>query len=237
MPDYKNTPEGLVKLRKQLISKLTPLLLIAVIGGVAISYFNNDKKDGPLAWLVMLVLMLIFLVYSLAKGIKMQKGLYESYVLTIDEDRLSRRQTNSPELTILFSKISTISEDKTGNLIVTDVDQNKIVISSYVQGYERIEVLLQSIKPISPAISKNFLQKYPLLSPVITIGLMAAVYLSNNKIVVGLCGTVLIGGMIWAFYKIRTSVQVDSRIKRSAFWMLVVIASIAAIIYYKVFRI
>lgn len=237
MPDYKNTPEGLVKLRKQLISKLTPLLLIAVIGGVAISYFNNDKKDGPLAWLIMLVLMLIFLVYSLAKGIKMQKGLYESYVLTIDEDRLSRRQTNLSELTILFSEISTISEDKTDNLIVTDVDQNKIVISSYIQGYERIKALLQSIKPISPAISKNFLQKYPLLSPVITIGLMAAVYLSNNKIVVGLCGVILIGLMTWAFYKIRISEQLDSRIKRSSLWLLLVIPSISAIVYYKIWGI
>jgi hypothetical protein len=95
--------------------------------------------------------------------------------------------------------------------------------------------LLLTIKPISSATNKSFFQKYPLLLPFVTIGLMGAVYLSNNKIVVGVSGIALTAFMVWAFYKIQTSQEIDGRIKRKSYWILLVIVSVSAIIYYKIF--
>jgi hypothetical protein len=82
--------------------------------------------------------------------------------------------------------------------------------------------------------AKNIFEKFKLILVLLPLGCMAAVYLSTNKVVVIICGISLICFMIWSFFKIRSSSQVDNKVKRTAWMMLLVAVSIIAIVYNKV---
>jgi len=67
----------------------------------------------------------------------------------------------------------------------------------------------------------------------VMIGSMAGVYISLNKIIVAISGTVLTILMIWSFYKIQKSKNVEHRVKRLAWWSLIVLISIIYVVILK----
>ncbi len=236
MSQYKNTTAGFETLRKRIITKLIPVLLLALISGLAITYFQKDNnRSGPLTWIFIIVVLAAIMCYALIKAIKRQKEIYYSYQLTIGADYLTRQQHGLSAITLNFTEITQISADKYGNLLIKgQKNGQRIAVSVSLENYEEVKNLLQSVIPISEGKLDKLLQKYSLLSPLVAVALMVTVYLSNNKAVVATTGVILLGLMIWSFYKIRTSPQVDSGIKRKSLWILVVIISIILIVYNKV---
>ena len=77
------------------------------------------------------------------------------------------------------------------------------------------------------------MEKYQSLTGLLTVGLMLCVYTVNNKIIVGLTGTALVALFIWSFAKIRSSKNVDSKTKRGIWWILLVLASVIAVMVFK----
>ncbi len=64
---------------------------------------------------------------------------------------------------------------------------------------------------------------------------MAAVYISKDKIVVGVSGTILLLVLGYSFYEVQISKNIDSKTKRSMWWLIPVTISIITIVYYKLF--
>ena len=62
---------------------------------------------------------------------------------------------------------------------------------------------------------------------------MAAVYMSKDKIIVGVSGTVLVVVLGYSFFEVQRSKNVDSKTKKGMWWLILVIASIVGAMYYK----
>jgi len=236
MTQYRNLPEGFTTVRKQLHSRAIPVILISMIGGLAICYFSENMQNQSFyVWAVMIFFLIAIMLYAFNKAIKTQKAAYESYELTIATDYLSRKQNGLPIVTIPFSEITQITEDKNGLRVKGITKGSSIAISVFIENYLQIKDLLQSIKPISLPDPKNFLDKSPFLVALFPVALMIAVYTSNNKLIVGIAGSALIILMLWCFYKMQTTPQISKDIKSKSWMLFIVIASTIAIIYYKVF--
>jgi hypothetical protein len=237
MPQYRNLPNGFIKIRNRLIIKIIPILSISVIAGLLINYQSNKNTHIDFsAWLIIALVLVCVLSYSVFKAVKKQKIIYNSYLLAIETNYLTREQDGLPLITIFVDDINEITKDKEGNLTIKTPDAAKqLTIPSSIESYDVVEKLMQSRCNITQITTKTFLQKFPFLLPLLTVALMVAVYTSNNKIIVLISGTAIVALLIWGLYEIRTSPKIDNATKNKAWWVLVVLASIIAVIYYKVF--
>jgi len=235
MSQYKNNPKDFLILRKRILSRSIPVVFISSLAGIIIFYFSADSRSADiLVWVIIIIFFLVIMTYSILKAIKRQKEMYDSYLLEINNEQLSRYQIGLPNASIAFNEITEIKEDKNGDLIIKGQNsQIQIAISSFLQNYTDVKDLLQAQKAINQIQTKNLFQKYPFVSGVIPGALMIAVYISNNKLVVSASGSAVIILMLWGFYNVRTSKLVDDKIKRNAWFMLIVIFSVVSIIYKK----
>jgi hypothetical protein len=67
----------------------------------------------------------------------------------------------------------------------------------------------------------------------LALGLMLCVYTVTNKIIVGLSGSLLVGLMLWSFFEVRRSKNIDSKTKRGIWFVLLVVASVIAVMIMK----
>ena len=58
-------------------------------------------------------------------------------------------------------------------------------------------------------------------------------YTVTNKIIVGVTGTALVALMVWSFIKMRSSKNVDNNTKRYVWWVILVLASVIAMMFFK----
>jgi hypothetical protein len=80
------------------------------------------------------------------------------------------------------------------------------------------------------------MQKFSTLFSLLTLGLMATVYLAKNKVAVGVSGTALLALLGYSFLEVRRSRNIDGKTKKGMWWLLLVIASILAVMYVKLTR-
>jgi hypothetical protein len=237
MQQHKNKPEGFKMVRKRIFTKGLPIMLIAVTTGFLISYFTeNGAVEDMYANMLFILFIAAVIAFSFWRTLQKQKIVYDSYLLTVGDDYLLKEQSTLKATRLSFDEIERIEKDGYGNLFVYGaLQQNIVLVSANIDDYQGVKDLLQSIKPIGIRDSYNLFQKHPLLTLLIPCGLMVAVYLSNNKIVVAAAGISLIAIIIWGFYKIRTNPYFTNRSKRSAWMIPIALISLILLIYYKLF--
>lgn len=235
MEQFKIRQNGFKEIRKAMLIKAIPISLLAVIGGISISYFNTNVQQSEVnVYPFVIPLGLAALAFGLYRGVNRQKEIFDSYILTIDDNGITREQHNTPTITISKADISEIIKNSNRSITIKgDSKVNVISIPSQIDNYERLEKLLLEIKQISLKASEPFFQKFRGLLSVLTIGLMAAVYISKDKIIVGVCGTILLVVFGYSFFEVQRSKNIDSKTKKSIWWLLLVIASIICVMYFK----
>jgi len=236
MSQYKNTPAGFVTFKKRVLLRTIPLILISIVAGLSIAFFSEKSQPTDLlTWIIIILFVVAVMTYAVIKSIKTQKEAYNSYSLTLGIDFLSRQQNNLPTITLFFNEITQITEDKFGNLLVKGQKSDQtIAIPEFIEDNNKIRSILQSLQPITKQSTKKILQKYPFIPAMLSLGCMAIVYLSHNKILVAVCGLGLITFMSWSFFKIRASKQKPDNVKSKAWLVVLVVASVIAVVYYKV---
>jgi len=175
-----------------------------------------------------------FIFFNMLKKLKHS---YLNYILTIQEDVIScTKQSFIPTISIPKSEISAIIEDQHGNLTIKGSNPKIFIyILPYLEHLDEVKLQLSAIKPITlQDRNKNIFEKFPQIL-IIMMGCMVAIYLSYNKILVAITGTITIGLLSWFFYSMQKNKQLDKKLKRNSWWVLVVLFSVIAIIYYKVF--
>ena len=116
---------------------------------------------------------------------------------------------------------------KDGSLMIKgNNSKDFICIPSYIDGFAEIHQRLQQVRPIDVNNKLPFWLKYQILLSVLTMGLMVVVFVVNIKWVVALSGSIFIALMTWSLIEIRGNKNVDTKTKRSAWWVIVVMLAV-----------
>ncbi|MEN2400171.1 hypothetical protein GKZ90_0010305 [Flavobacterium sp. MC2016-06] len=233
---FKIKETGFEEIKKQLLIKSVPLMIISLTFGAGIVYFNTKDKEDFFAVLPFIIpIFLLSLGYGIFTGLKRQKMLFKSYKLTFLENSVSREQINTPTVTIQFDDIKAIIKNENGSYAIkgkTTVDT--ILIPAQIDHQENLETLFNQIKPIQEINKPAFDEKYKIPLLLLMMCCMAVVYVSFNKILV------LISGLIVSILLIRSSFQIirnksiDKKTKRVGYYSLLVLASVVAVTIMKI---
>lgn len=236
MEQFKIRQDGFKEIRKMMLIKAIPISLLAVSGGLVISHFTtNEQQSNENVFSFVIPMVLGALAFGLYRGINRQKEIFDSYRLMIDNNGITREQHNTPTITISNTDVSEIIKNSNGSFTIKGNSfVNVIGVPSQIDNYEKLEKSLAEIRQISTKNSEPFLQKFRgILSSILTIGLMASVYISKDKIIVGVSGTVLLTVLGYSFFEVQKSKNIDSKTKKGMWWLIIVIASIMVGMYYK----
>jgi hypothetical protein len=233
MEQFRNKPEGFKEVRKLIIIKTIPITLVAMGTGLAIN--GSATQHGIVFFLILLILLSIALSIGIYIGIKRQKELFESYILSIDEVSITREQKNTPTIKFLKAEIEEIIKVKNGNFEIKGNKAGDLIgVYSQIENYENLERQLNQIKSVTIKSPNLVTEKLRTPAAVIfTCALMAMVYMASNKIIVGISGIALTGLMVWSFFKIQRSKNVDIKTKRGNLLLILVLFSIVAATIFK----
>tara|TARA_B100000683_G_C12286530_1_gene472141 strand:+ start:55 stop:777 length:723 start_codon:yes stop_codon:yes gene_type:complete len=234
---FKIKENGFDEVRKKMILRTIPIALIAACGGLAISHFNTNGQSSDVNVLPFVIPIIIgAMAFGLRKGIKRQKSIFDSYELTIDNERIIRRQNLTPDIEIQFSQIKEISKNKNGSLTIKGENlNNSIGVPSQIENMIELESILSKLFKITTSDKQSFQQKYPWVLSILTIVLMMVVYIAKNRILVGFVGSSLTIGLIYSLVITQKSKHLDKKTKRGMWFTLIVLFSVIAITYLKVF--
>lgn len=234
--EYKIKPNGFQEIQKKIIFRTVPMSLFAASVGIYIAKSNNSSINendfDVLPYAVPLIF--VFLGYSLYKGIKRQRSLFESYKLTINDENIIREQLNTSSINLPINQISKISKLKDGT--ITIIGRNKsemIIVPVQIEKYDEIESKLNAIIPLKVIEKEKLLEKYSSVTGLITIGLMVCVYTLTNKIIVGVSGSLLLGILLWSFIVLRKNKNLDEKTKKGVWWIIIVLISIIGVMFLK----
>jgi hypothetical protein len=151
MSQYKNIPADFAILKKRILTKAIPLVSISALVGLSISSFSEKNQPIDLyTWIIIILFTSALMIFAVAKSIKAQKENYNNYLLTVGSDSLSRQQSNLPSITLFFNEITQITEDKYGDLLVKGQKNSQIIaISAFIENYDEVKSLLQSVHPVA----------------------------------------------------------------------------------------
>jgi hypothetical protein len=235
MQVFKIRPEGLKEIRKQVLVRVLPVMLIAVAAGIAISFINIKDKAQDINVLPFLIPFMAAMVgFGLYRGVKRQETLLASYTLTITSNLITREQWNTPAIAIYLNDIREISKHRNGSFTIKGKEPaDLIVIPAQIDNYAQLESTLQQLQPLNVTDPGSFVQKNPYLTGLLNLGLMFCVYTTSNKIMVAITGTAFVTLMVLSFMNIQRSKNVDHTTRRSLWWSVLLLISVIAVMIFK----
>ena len=233
---YKISEEGIKDLLRENLIKRLPVILIAAFCGLGISFYQMRDIDQNIIFIT-LPIILVLVAGSMSVGLyignKRQREVFEQYTLTIDKDGITREQYNTATISIPYHSINQISKNDNGSFTIRGTAQDFISIPKQIESADKLEQTLAGIMPLTSSADIPFLQKYTTLISFVTIILYLGVYLSNDKMVVGIAGVLLIGVMGYSFYETQRSKNVDNTTKKTMWIVIFVGLSLLAVIVRK----
>ncbi|MEX6686896.1 hypothetical protein QTN47_05290 [Danxiaibacter flavus] len=235
MQQFTVNPNKFKEIKKQMLIRSIPMLLLVSIAAIAINYSNTTSKETDFTWLFIAVpFFVLILAWGIRKGLKRQKSLMDSYILTVSNNSITREQANTPTISIYYSDITSIAKYKNGTFIIRSKDPaDEIIVPAQIDNYEEFESLIASVNKVNTENSQPQLQKYTTLLSLINLACMICVYVASNKFLVGATGTVCTALTGWSFYKAWMSKNLDSKTKKSLLWGLLALLSVVAITIMK----
>jgi hypothetical protein len=235
MQQFKIRQDGFKEIKKQMLVRTIPIILIVATGGIVISSVNSKNKADDINVLPYVIpLIAVSVGFGLYRGVNRQKGLFESYTLTFTSNLITREQLNTPTISIYFNDIYEIIKNRNGSFTIRGKGVTDIIsVPTQIENYPQLQETLSQLKSISTKSNDHFLQKYRSILAIFAVGLMVCVYTLTNKIIVALSGALLVGLMLWSFFEVYRSKNIDSKTKRGMWWVLLVLASVIGVMVMK----
>jgi hypothetical protein len=225
---YKVGPRGLKELRRKTLLTIVPILVIAVVIGLSISHSNSRGKDLSTLFIT-IPLMVLFLFYSIYSSLKRKIALFKSYTLTVDGATITREQMDTPTISIQKWDITDVIRAKNNWLTIkTYKVQDVIMVPPHIEGYMELKDQLESISPINTKARIPILQRYVFLFTLFVLGLLVLVFITTDKILLTLSGTLVTGILIWCLYEGRRSKNIDQRTKNGLWWLLFILLAVVS---------
>jgi hypothetical protein len=237
MRQFRIKENGFKEIKKQTLFRAIPIVLIALIVGlVSFEYSNfNSSSSDTNVYPFLIPIILGALAFGLNKGLKRQKEIYDTYSLKIDDEGIEREQANTPSIRLLFSDIKRITRGSKGGFAIKgNTMANSILVPIQIEELLVIESILKDKCNCEIITSKPLIQRLMIPLLILVLGLMATLYISGNKILLGFSGSILSVIMLLSFIKVQSNNSIDSKTRKSSYSFLAVIIFIIAIMLYKI---
>jgi hypothetical protein len=148
--------------------------------------------------------------------------MFETYRLTITDDAVIREQDNTPAITIPKNSIKKIIRMSSGAYCVIGASRlNAIAIPAQIEDRDNLGQLLSGIIPITVKTSGTALQWFYTALGLLAVGAAFMGLTSEHKIVFTISAITLCAVMLWGFVVIHRSKNVDRRMKRMSYIMII----------------
>jgi hypothetical protein len=228
-------PGGFKEIRKQILLRTLPVMVLSMTAGVVMSSINSKSSTNGLQFFLFLIPFLILIGGTgIYRALKRQKALWDSYTLSFAGNVVIREQLNTPVIMIPFNEITAITKLKIGTICIRGKKPaDLIMVPAQVENYEQLESTLQQVMPVTIKTSATPAAKFGWLIGLLSLGLMFTVYTVSNKMVVAISGTALVALMCWSIIKTQRNKNIDSKTKRSMWWVIIVLLSVILIMITK----
>lgn len=233
---FKIKEDGYQEIRKQIVIRSIPLVLISGTTGLLIFVFSPLNNDQPEVNVLPFIIPMILIFFSLGiiNVLNRQKAIYKSYALKIDEKGITRQQASTPTISLLFSEIKSITKSKQGAYVITGNNlSNMIIVPAQLEELDVLMNIILSNCALSISDQKPLLERLTLPLALVALGLLATTYLSTNKILVAISGLLLIAFMIYSFINLQTNKNIDHKTRKSSYWMIFMILVIIGMVASK----
>ncbi|KAA3634843.1 MAG: hypothetical protein DWQ02_10765 [Bacteroidetes bacterium] len=174
------------------------------------------------------------MVFVFARTQRRQMDSLKTYELTLENTMIVREQFGLPTIIIDHRDISVIEKNRNGSFVIRGEQASEfIIVPPNMEESELLEKMLGDLHTIQ---KKE--QKFPdgIISGITSLGvliLMALLYTSENKIVIGVSGALVLITMAFGFFYIRNSKHFDDSLKKNLWIVWIIIFSVLGFIYYK----
>ena len=221
---FRTRPEGFAEVRKAHLVKTLPTIILALAVGLGLSFYQT--ADSGVALIVIpitITIALISVAIGLKIGLKRLKDIFDSFVLEINEQGITRKQYNTDDIFIPIGEIETINKNTDGGYtVVGRSSQNNIIIPKQMEDPDKLEAALAGVMPLTSHQVIPFLQKYRNLVGIVTMVLYVGVYLAHDKILLGTCAILLFSLLGYSFFEIQRNKNVDNTTKKTM-WIIVLV--------------
>jgi hypothetical protein len=226
MKAFTPRPDSFIEIQKKTVPKMLAifggLFLIAVVVPALV-------KDDPNRWSSMPVIFFAFVAitgFALYTTLQRQRKSFETYRLTIDDEKLIREQFNTPSITIFKKDVLEIIKNANGSFTVIGPNSlNAIGIPAQIDNYHELERSLLEIKILRVKTDESIAEK--LFVPVSLSGavLIAVTTLTKNPTVNLVCSLLIVMIMLGGMLVILMTRNIDKRTKRLSLIFLIPILS------------
>lgn len=207
-----------------------PLFLLTISLGILVVMWG--KHERPINWYLLGIIFLILTViiaFVFLQILIKKRHIYEDFLLTIDEDGISREQYHTDTLTVAKDEVSKIYKRSDGSLVIKGTaGSDAIIIPPQMEESDKLERTLSDIKSFSQV---PFLEKYKFLTILTLLSLFAAFHLVASKWLVGISGLILLGLYGYLLYKINRHKNIANIPKVSIFLSLYLVFIIVRKMY------
>jgi len=230
MHTYKTKPDGFRQIRRTIFLRDLPMILLALSSMILLSAFG--KPERPINWYLIGTVILIYAViiaFAFLRMITERRHMYEDFVLTIDEDGITREQYRTDTVTIARHEVSKIYKKRNGSLVIKGTAYSEAIITpSQMEESEKLEQELAGIKSFS---QMPFLEKYWLIPVLTVLSLIVVIDLVTNKWLIGISGLTLLGLYGYSLYSTYGHKNIFYYPKSSVFFLLYLMFTIVRRMY------
>jgi peptidoglycan/LPS O-acetylase OafA/YrhL len=219
-----------------------PLVLFVVGATVAIvialALRGIDQNDSGWFALVVPAIMLPFLVFGFARGLRKSKALqrdqWMTYELLLGNNSVTRRMKGVPDLMLSRNDITVAREHPTGLTVGNKAKRQYIFINQSLVGFDEVRAQIAEWKPISPP---GWTSHYPAIRAVVFALFILAmlVFFTSRKSWLSLVtGIPLVLVLIWVLIATWWSPVYSRKKKLRMLWGLLPLAGMIGGLYFAI---
>jgi hypothetical protein len=216
MTEYRKKKNKKKNLLNKKMVKSLPLIIVAVLAGIGISFFQiTQNYNGNIFLIVILPTLLICIgaiFIGLKFGLKIYKENHLDIVFSIENNLLKITKKGKDIISVTKENINKIEEYNDETIIISLKNKQKIILNKNIENYDNMKLKLNEIFEISRTDKKPNNIFYTIVSLGIII-LYIVFSLNRNKAIVISSGVLIVGIIIFSIVKTLLDKSVDKRIK------------------------
>lgn len=234
MQQFRTRREGFGEIKKKLITNTTILFTMIFLAAILLPALFSDDPGRLNTLPIMIPIFLAIAIFSIVTGIKRQRSSFESFTLTIDDEKIVRERLNTPVLTLRRNEITKITKLANGSFCIEGKSKlNTILTPAQMDDYQVMENTLNGVKPLTVLTAKTFIEKMALPISLSGVVLVGTIFLSKNGTVTLICTVLVVAILVVSLVLTQMNKNVDRRTKRLSWVVLIPLGAFASMIIKK----